>query len=169
MPLTGDKTVGLGPWYDAAANKMTGGVINTFSSLAFAETTYCLLRVERLIGSVETMNARSGANRKRVADWLKGQDLLVAGVSDEDKRGAAVTLLAINDPGITDPDMHARIIARSKQLLGYEGLTHPNGDYEPGLDAARYVNAFPGTPGDYRAKALVKALKALKVPAATGE
>jgi lactate dehydrogenase-like 2-hydroxyacid dehydrogenase len=35
--------------------------------------------------------------------------------------------------------------------LGYEGVTHPNGAHEPGLDVARYVNAFPGTPGDYRA------------------
>ncbi|MEM9279303.1 MAG: NAD(P)-dependent oxidoreductase, partial [Pseudomonadota bacterium] len=43
------------------------------------------------------------------------------------------------------------LIARSKQLLGYEGLTHPNGEYEAGLDVARYVNTFPGTPGDYRA------------------
>jgi lactate dehydrogenase-like 2-hydroxyacid dehydrogenase len=59
--------------------------------------------------------------------------------------------LAVNDPDITDPAIHNRIIARSKQLLGYEGLTHPNGDYETALDAARYVNAFPGTPGDYRA------------------
>ncbi|OWK20323.1 hypothetical protein AJ88_31185 [Mesorhizobium amorphae CCBAU 01583] len=60
-------------------------------------------------------------------------------------------LLKVEDDGITDPGIHARIIARSKQLLGYEGITHPNGEYEPGLDAARYVNAFPGTPGDYRA------------------
>jgi hypothetical protein len=30
-------------------------------------------------------------------------------------------------------------------------VTHPDGTYEPGLDVARYVNAFPGTPGDYRA------------------
>ncbi|MEL7389605.1 MAG: NAD(P)-dependent oxidoreductase, partial [Pseudomonadota bacterium] len=150
-PLSGDKTVGLGPFYDADAHKMTGGVINTFSSLAFAETTYCLLRVERIIGPVETMNARSSTNRQRIADWLAEQDLLVPGVAEADKRGAAVTLLAVNDPDITDPTIHTRIIARSKQLLGYEGLTHPNGDYEPGLDAARYVNAFPGTPGDYRA------------------
>lgn len=150
-PLSGEKTVGLGPFYDAGANKMTGGVINTFSSLAFAETTYCLLRVERLIGSVRMMNERSTANRQRVTDWLASQDLLKPGVADAEKRGAAVTLLAVNDPDITDPDLHNRIIARSKQLLGYEGLTHPNGDYEPGLDAARYVNAFPGTPGDYRA------------------
>ena len=67
------------------------------------------------------------------------------------KRGAAVTLLAVNDPDVTDPVIHARIIARSKQLLGYEGLTHPNGEYETALDAARYINAFPNTPGDYRA------------------
>ncbi|MEO1107941.1 MAG: NAD(P)-dependent oxidoreductase [Pseudomonadota bacterium] len=150
-PLTGEKTVGLGPFYDAAADRMTGGVINTFSSLAFAETTYGLLRVEKMFGSVAVMNHRSAANRAQIDTWLAGQDLLVAGVSDAQKRGAAVTLLAVNDPGITDPAIHARIIARSKQLLGYEGLTHPNGDYEPGLDAARYVNAFPGTPGDYRA------------------
>ncbi|MEM6657087.1 MAG: NAD(P)-dependent oxidoreductase [Pseudomonadota bacterium] len=150
-PLTGDKTVGLGPFYDAAADKMTGGVINTFSSLAFAETTYALLRVEKMFGSVETMNQRSAANRAKIDEWLAGQDLLTAGVSHAQKRGAAVTLLAVNDPGVTDPSIHGRIIARSKQLLGYEGLTHPNGDYEPGLDAARYVNAFPGTPGDYRA------------------
>ncbi len=150
-PLTGEKSVVLGPFYDAAANKMTGGVINTFSSLAFAETTFCLLRVEKMIGSVQVMNKRSAHNRQLLNDWLGGQDLLVAGVDTADKRGAAVTLLAVNDSAITDPDIHARIIARSKQLLGYEGLTHPNGEYETALDAARYVNAFPGTPGDYRA------------------
>lgn len=72
-------------------------------------------------------------------------------VTDPERRGAAVTLLKVEDDGIFDPDIHARIIARSKQLLGYEGITHPNGEYERGLDAARYVNAFPGTPGDYRA------------------
>lgn len=150
-PLTGEKTVGMGPFYDPAANKMTGGVINTFSSLAFAETTFGLLRVERMIGSVEVMNERAAGNRVRVNEWLAGQDLLVAGVADADKRGAAVTLLAVNDPSVTDPEIHARIIARSKQILGYEGVTHPNGWHEEGLDAARYVNAFPGTPGDYRA------------------
>lgn len=150
-PLTGEKTVGLGPFYDPASNKMTGGVINTFSSLAFAETTFCLLRVEKMIGSVAVMNKRSAKNRQQINDWLAGQGLLTAGVSTADKRGAAVTLLAINDDGIIDPAIHARIIARSKQLLGYEGVTHPNGEYEIALDAGRYVNAFPGTPGDYRA------------------
>lgn len=149
-PLTGDKTVGLGPFYDAAADRMTGGVINTFSSLAFAETTYCLLRVEKLIGGVDLMNERSAANRALIDEWLAGQELLIAGVANPAKRGAAVTLLAVNDPDLPR-ELHDRVIARSKQLLGYEGLTHPNGDYEPGLDAARYVNAFPGTLGDYRA------------------
>jgi phosphoserine aminotransferase len=150
-PLTGEKSAAFGPFYDATTNKMSGGVINTFSSLAFAETTFGLQRVEKLIGSVEVMNQRSGANRKRINDWLSDQKLLVAGVLDEEKRGAAVTLLAINDPDIRDHDIHDRIIARSKQLLSYEGVTHPNGTYEAGLDAARYINAFPGTAGDYRA------------------
>ena len=68
-----------------------------------------------------------------------------------ERRGAAVTLLKVNDKDITDAAIHARIIARSKQILGYEGLTHPDGSHERGLDVARYVNAFPGTPGDYRA------------------
>lgn len=150
-PLTGDKTVGLGPFYDPDANKMTGGVINTFSSLAFAETTYGLLRVENMFGPVSVINRRSAANRQCINDWLAGQNLLEPGVDNAEKRGAAVTLLRVNDPEITDADIHNRIILRSKQLLGYEGLTHPNGWHEPGLDAARYVNAFPGTPGDYRA------------------
>lgn len=150
-PLSGDKSVALGPFYDPAADKMTGGVINTFAALAFAETTYNLLRVEKMLGPVAVMNRRSADNRRRIDEWLARQSLLVAGVANAAKRGAAVTLLAVDDPGVTDPGLHARIIAASKQLLGYEGLTHPNGDREPGLDAARYVNAFPGTPGDYRA------------------
>ncbi|MGB7244625.1 MAG: hypothetical protein WBC93_21370 [Sulfitobacter sp.] len=150
-PMTGDQSAALGPFYDATSGKMTGGVINTFSSLAFAETTYCLLRVETLIGSVDVMNARSRTNRKLIDDWLSQQQLLLAGVPDPEKRGAAVTLLAVSDADIADPDIHNRIIARSKQLLGYEGLTHPDGSYEAGLDVARYVNAFPGTAGDYRA------------------
>lgn len=150
-PLTGDQSAALGPFYDAASGKMTGGVINTFSTLAFAETTYCLLRVETLVGSVDVLNERSRTNRKLIDDWLSKQQLLLAGVPDPEKRGAAVTLLAVSDAEIADPDIHNRIIARSKQLLGYEGLTHPDGCYEAGLDVARYVNAFPGTAGDYRA------------------
>lgn len=145
-PLSGESTVALGPFYDADAGKMTGGVINTYSALNFAETTYGLLRVEEIVGPVAEMNRRSGANRKVIDDWLANQDLLQPGVEMPERRGAAVTLLKVNDPEITDPDTHAKIIALSKDLLGYIGLAD-----EPGLDAARYVNAFPGTPGDYRA------------------
>jgi hypothetical protein len=53
--------VKLGPFYDPAQNKMLGGVINTFSTLAFAETTFGLLRVEKMIGPVAEMNRRSEA------------------------------------------------------------------------------------------------------------
>lgn len=150
-PLTGESTTELGPIYDPDADKMLGGIINTYSTLAFAETTFGLLRSERIIGPVSELNKRSIANRKAINDWVAKHDLFELGVADAERRGAAVTLLKVNDPGVTDADVHNTIIAKSKQILGYEGLTHPNGDYEAGLDVARYVNAFPGTPGDYRA------------------
>ena len=150
-PLTGPKTVALGPIYDPEQNRMLGGIINTYSTLAFAETTFGLLRSERRIGPVAAMNRRSVENRQAINEWVAAHPLIEAGVETEDRRGAAVTLLRVNDPDITDPAVHAAIIGKSKQLLGYEGLTHPNGDRENGLDVARYVNAFPGTPGDYRA------------------
>ena len=151
MPLTGERTVKLGPIYDPAENRMVGGVINTFSTMAFAETTFGLLRVERKIGSVKEMNRRSEKNRDTINEWMSKSDLLELGVSNPDNRGAAVTLIKVKDKRVTDPAIHARIIARSKQLLSYEGVTHPNGVHEQGLDTARYINAFPGTPGDYRA------------------
>ncbi len=150
-PLTGERTVNVGPIYDPAADKMLGGVINTYSTLAFAETTFGLLRSERRLGPVSQLYKRSLRNRSLVNDWVAGSSLLELGVAEPERRGAAVTLLKITDPDITDAAIHARILAKSKQLLGYEGITHPNGEYEPGLDVARYVNAFPGTPGDYRA------------------
>ena len=150
-PLSGEKTVNLGPIYDPEVDKMLGGIINTYSTLAFAETTFGLLRSERRIGSVSELNKRSTLNRETINKWAKASTLLEMGVADVERRGAAVTLLKVNDPDITDADMHNRIIARSKQVLAYEGVTHPNGEHEPGLDVARYVNAFPGTPGDYRA------------------
>ncbi|MGB3148573.1 MAG: hypothetical protein WBA91_12565, partial [Paracoccaceae bacterium] len=151
MPLTGERTVNVGPIYDPAADKMVGGVINTFSTLAFAETTFGLLRAEKKIGSVSELNARSVQNRQAVNDWVTAHALFELGVSDPDYRGAAVTLLKVKDADITDPAIHARIVAYSKAILSYDGVTHPNGTYEPGLDVARYINAFPGTPGDYRA------------------
>jgi lactate dehydrogenase-like 2-hydroxyacid dehydrogenase/phosphoserine aminotransferase len=150
-PLTGQRSVELGPFYDPVKDKMLGGVINTFSTLAFAETTFGLLRSERRIGNVAEMNRRSVENREKVNEWVAANPLFELGVSKPDSRGAAVTLLRVRDPDVADPDTHARIVAKSKQLLGYEGITHANGDHEPGLDVARYVNAFPGTPGDYRA------------------
>lgn len=151
MPLSGERTVKLGPIYDPSENRMLGGVINTFSTLAFAETTFGLLRVERKIGSVKDMNRRSEQNRAAINEWMSNSDLLELGVTNPENRGAAVTLIKVKDKRITDAALHARIIARSKQLLSYEGVTHPNGRHEEGLDTARYINAFPGTPGDYRA------------------
>ena len=150
-PLSSEITTSLGPIYDPATNSMQGGIINTYSTLAFAETTFGLLRVERMLGGVKEVNRRSAENRQTINDWVAANDMFELGVADSTSRGAAVTLLKVNDPDISDPDLHATIIAKSKQILGYEGLTHPNGDFEPGLDVARYVNAFPGTPGDYRA------------------
>lgn len=150
-PLSSEITTELGPVFDPEKRAMLGGIINTFSTLAFAETTFGLLRSEKRLGDVDTLNQRSIKNRNTVNEWVEANDLFELGVAEADRRGAAVTLLKINDSDITDADVHASIIAKSKQLLGYEGLTHPNGDYEAGLDVARYVNAFPGTPGDYRA------------------
>lgn len=151
MPLTGARTVNVGPIYDPEQNKMLGGVINTFSTLAFAETTFGLLRAEKRVGSVSQLNARSVRNREAVNDWVAAHPLFELGVTNPDYRGAAVTLLKVKDPDITDPAIHARIVAYSKAILSYDGITHANGSHEPGLDVARYINAFPGTPGDYRA------------------
>ncbi|MBX5029853.1 NAD(P)-dependent oxidoreductase [Rhizobium lentis] len=151
QPFSAKRSVDAGPFYDPAEDRMLGGVINTYSALAFAETTFGLMQSEARVGSVVELNRRSAANRAVIDEWVKSHPLLSLTVTDADRRGAAVTLLKVEDDGITDAAIHARIIARSKQLLGYEGITHPNGEYEPGLDAARYVNAFPGTPGDYRA------------------
>jgi lactate dehydrogenase-like 2-hydroxyacid dehydrogenase/phosphoserine aminotransferase len=151
QPLSSKRSVDAGPFYDAEQDKMLGGVINTYSALAFAETTFGLLQAEKRVGSVVEMNKRSAANRETVNEWVNKNPLFGLVVEEAERRGAAVTLLRVNDGAISSSDLHARIIARSKQLLGYEGITHPNGAHEAGLDAARYVNAFPGTPGDYRA------------------
>ena len=151
QPLSSRRSVDAGPFYDAAEDRMLGGVINTYSALAFAETTFGLLETERRVGPVTEMNRRSAANRAVVNEWVARNPLFSLVVGKEERRGAAVTLLKVEDDPVSSSDLHARIIARSKQLLGYEGITHPDGTHETGLDAARYVNAFPGTPGDYRA------------------
>ena len=151
QPLSSTKTVELGPFYDAEQDKMLGGIINTFSTLAFAETTFALLKMKEKVGAVERMNERSVANRRRVNDWVAKHELFELGVAEAKYRGAAVTLLKVTDPDITDDNVHAEIIAKAKKLLSYDGLKHPNGEHEKGLDVARYINAFPGTPGDFRA------------------
>ncbi|MDE2384115.1 MAG: phosphoglycerate dehydrogenase [Alphaproteobacteria bacterium] len=151
LPLSGERTVNIGPFYDAAQGKMLGGVINTFSILAFAETTFGLLRMEKRVGDVMNLNRRSTANRTAANEWIAKSDILELGVTDATRRGAAVTLLKVKDKDISDPAVHARIIQKSKQLLAYDGNTHVDGRHEGGLDVARYINAFPGTPGDYRA------------------
>jgi phosphoserine aminotransferase len=150
-PLSSEVTVDLGPIYDPVSETMASGIINTYSTSALAETRFGLLRSERRIGTVRDHNRRSVANRETVVKWVKTSDLLELGVKDETRRGAAVTLLRVKDPEIVDDELRARVIARSKQLLGFEGLTHANGEYEKALDVARHVNAYPGTPGDYRA------------------
>jgi lactate dehydrogenase-like 2-hydroxyacid dehydrogenase/phosphoserine aminotransferase len=150
-PLTGERTVNIGPFYDPVSDRMLGGVINTFSTLAFAETTFGLTQMAGRVGDMESMNRRSVANRDLINSWVAQNDRIELGVADATRRGAAVTLLKVKDKDITDAAIHARIIARSKQLLSYDGITHPNGEHEAGLDVARYINAFPGTPGDYRA------------------
>jgi len=150
-PLTGEQTTSLGPFYDPEQDKMLGGIINTFSNTAFAETTFGLFTMQKRVGSVREMNRQSTINRATVDEWLERHPLFEHGVADKSRRGAAVTLLRVKDADITDAAVHASLVAKTKQLLGYEGLTHPDGTHEPGLDVARYVNAFPGTPGDFRA------------------
>lgn len=78
---------------------MLGGVINTFSTLAFAETTFGLQRVAKMIGSVATMMVLV-ANRAALNSWIAGQSLLQLGVTEAERRGAAVTLLRVNDADI---------------------------------------------------------------------
>ena len=150
LPVSGKKSLAAGPFYDPEQDKMIGGIINTFSTIAFAETTFGLLRSEKQIGSVSELNKRSVSNRAEVDNWVSAHPLFEMGVQDASRRGAAVTLLKVNDSDTTEANQQAQLIAKTKQLLGFEGLTHPNGDYERGLDVARYVNTFPGTAGDFR-------------------
>lgn len=150
-PLSGNYTTALGPIYDPESDKMLGGIINTYSILAFAETTFGILQNEKRIGDVQTLNQLSMKNRELVNEWIAENPLFELGVKNPQSRGAAVTLIKVNDPDIEDAETKNKIVQYSKQLLGYEGLTYSNGQHVKGLDVARYVNAFPGTDGDYRA------------------
>lgn len=149
--LSGTHSTKMGPIYDPVNDRMQGGIINTFSNLAFAETTFAIIQSKKIIGPVSKMNERSLKNRALVDKWIARNELFEHGVANPESRGSAVTLLKVKDPEITDPAIHADIIQKAKQILSYEGITHPDGNHEPGLDAARYINAFPGTPGDFRA------------------
>ena len=106
---------------------------------------------KKRIGSVREHNRRSVENRETVCDWVNNSDILDLGVGDDTRRGAAVTLLKVVDRDLPEDDIRNRVIVKSKQLLGFEGITHVNGEHEKGLDVARHINAYPGTPGDYRA------------------
>ncbi|MCA0434717.1 MAG: hypothetical protein LCH46_15840 [Proteobacteria bacterium] len=150
-PLSGRRSVHVGPIYDAHDDRMLGGVINTFSVTALAETNFSLVRMAKAIGPLAVLTQRSLANRQAINTWLEKQALFSHAVKDPERRGAAVTLLKAFDPDVRDRGVHERIVARTKQLMGLEGITHPDGAHEPGLDVARYINAFPGTPGDFRA------------------
>ncbi|NKF33949.1 hypothetical protein HER21_46830, partial [Pseudomonas sp. BGM005] len=85
--------------------------------LAFAETTFGLLQSEARVGTIVELNRRSAAHRAVIDEWVKSHPLLSLTVTDAERRGAAVTLLKVEDDGISDAGIHARIIARSKQLL----------------------------------------------------
>jgi len=150
-PLSGEISTAMGPIYDPLEDKMLGGIINTYSTLAFAETTFGILRNEKNIGDVHRLNQRAMDNRQLVNNWIDASPLFELGVANPEARGTAVTLLKVTDADIDDDAVHQRIVAKSKQMLGYEGITHLDGSHEKGLDVARYVNAFPGSPGDYRA------------------
>jgi lactate dehydrogenase-like 2-hydroxyacid dehydrogenase len=150
-PLTGERTTELGPFYDPLTDRMLGGVINTFSNVAFVETTFGMLRLQRQVGSVRRLDERAVENLRAIEAWVSGHPLFELGVEDRNRRGAAVVLLKVKDPDVSDVAMRGRVIAKANQLLGYEGVTHPNGEHEPGLDVARYVNAFSGAAGDFRA------------------
>ena len=92
MPLSGKQTTELGPIYDAVQDKMLGGIINTFSNTAFAETTFGLLQMEKRIGNVSNLNQRSVINRRKVNEWVAAHPLFEWGVSDESRRGGRQSL-----------------------------------------------------------------------------
>jgi phosphoserine aminotransferase len=150
-PLSGKASVEVGPFYDARLDKMLGGVINTYSALAFAWTTFGLLRTERQFGSIARLNCASLRNRDLISRWIEANPLFDLVVADPERRGAAVTLIGVRDPDVPEGNVHASILAKAKALIGYEGLTMPDGAHEPGMRAAYYINAFPGTAGDFRA------------------
>lgn len=149
-PFSSKYSVDFGPFYDTKIGKMHGGVINTTPTLAIAQSHFDLLKMFERVGDIDLLNERAVANREVIENWIAQHPMFEFGVTDRERRGAAVTLLRVNDTEITDVTLKDKIVAHTKQLLDYRGVTHPNGEHESGLDVARYVNPFPGTPGDFR-------------------
>ncbi|MDF3605774.1 hypothetical protein PE067_06210 [Paracoccus sp. DMF-8] len=127
---------------------MTGGVINTFSLLAFAETTFGLRQIENRIGPVAALNARSTANRAAVEAWVAGNPLFSLAVAGSRKTRHGGHAVAGQRSGVRG--MHARILTRAKQLLGDSGITHPGGRHEAGWRGC-LSERLSGMPGDFRA------------------
>ena len=51
---------------------MLGGVVDTDSTPAFAETTFGLRRSERRLGSVRELDRLSVENRRAIGEWIAG-------------------------------------------------------------------------------------------------
>ncbi|MEM7430013.1 MAG: phosphoglycerate dehydrogenase, partial [Pseudomonadota bacterium] len=84
-PLTGEKSTALGPIYDPAEDRMQGGIINTYSTLAFAETTFGLQRSEKIVGPASELNKRSMKNRQTINEWVAANPLFELGVANEER------------------------------------------------------------------------------------
>ncbi len=85
MPLSSRKSTAQGPFYNPETDSMMGGIINTFSTLAFAETSFALIKMEEKVGSVTDMNAASARNRIAVSDWVAEHPLFELGVESGER------------------------------------------------------------------------------------
>ncbi len=150
-PFSSKSSTALGPIFDASTGKLSGGVINTYALLAFAETAFAVVRNRLLFGDICTLNRRSSENRDLINAWLAQSPVFEHAVTDEERRGAAVTLIKVADQRITSVGQKNEIVALSKKRLSYDGYNLRNGAKAEGVDVARYINAFPGSPGDFRA------------------
>jgi lactate dehydrogenase-like 2-hydroxyacid dehydrogenase/phosphoserine aminotransferase len=150
-PFSSKSSTAFGPIFDAKTGKLSGGVINTYALSAFAETAFAVCRNRHLLGDIRTLNRRSSENRDLINAWLSQSEFFEHAVPDKDRRGAAVTLIKVVDSLVTNLDQKNQIVALTKKRLNYDGYTLRNGTKAEGVDIARYINAFPGSPGDFRA------------------
>ncbi len=98
-PLTGEQTTSLGPFYDPAQDKMLGGIINTFSNTAFAETTFGLISMQKRVAARVSSTADPPSNRAAVDEWLERHELFEHGVPDKARRGTSRHFAAGDRPG----------------------------------------------------------------------